>query len=129
MTKTILVIEDEVPLADAIAKKLAIDGFEVQRARSLEEGRTKLNQSISAIWLDHYLLGKGTGLDFVAQVKGEPELKKIPIFVVSNTAGPDKIKSYLALGVNKYYTKSDFKLQDIINDIHSALAERGDLVK
>lgn len=123
--ESILVIEDEIPLAEAITKKLEIEGFKVLRARSLAEGWEKIKEPVSAVWLDHYLLGKETGLDFVARMKHEDgPLKNTPIFVVSNTAGPDKIKSYLALGVNKYYTKSDFQLQDIIADIRTVLAEK-----
>jgi hypothetical protein len=45
----------------------------------------------------------------------------VPIFVVSNTASADKVQSYLQLGVNKYYTKADYRLDDIIKDIKTFL--------
>ena len=80
---------------------------------------------VDAIWLDHYLFGKGNGLDFVTTIKQEgSKWKNIPVFVVSNTATPEKVNSYLRLGVNKYYTKADHKLADIIGDIQEYLESK-----
>ncbi len=118
--KTILVIEDERPLVEAIKIKLEKTGFTVVTGRSVEQAVGYLEEGvkIDAVWLDHYLFGKESGLDFVAKVKEDSsKYKNIPIFVVSNTATPDKVQGYLRLGVNKYYTKADNRLENIINDI------------
>jgi len=121
--KTVLVLEDEIPLQNAIKIKLGNSGFDVVTARNVEQARNHLEdiQNIDVIWVDHYLLGKETGLEFVAEIKNDPKWKKIPIFVVSNTASPDKVKAYLGLGVSKYYTKSDCKLDVIISEIKNIL--------
>ncbi len=122
---TILVLEDERPLLEAIRKKLELSGFEVLSSRSVEEAVNHLQDvsGIQGIWLDHYLLGKENGLDFVTMLKNKDEWKSIPIFVVSNTASPDKVTSYMHLGVDKYYTKADFRLDQIIGDIQKTLHE------
>jgi DNA-binding response OmpR family regulator len=120
----ILVLEDERPLLDAIRIKLENCGFEPLTCRSVEQAQNYLDDKdikISVVWLDHYLLGKETGLDFVAKLKSDSKWKDVPIFVVSNTASQDKVHSYLGLGVNKYYTKSDYKLEQIITDIKAVL--------
>lgn len=122
--KNILVVEDERPLAEAIKDKLEKNCFEVLLARTVDQAMAYLIEGvkIDVIWLDHYLLGEENGLDFVAKIKTEgSEWKKIQIFVVSNTASPDKISSYLNLGVDKYYTKADFRLDKIISDIWESL--------
>ncbi|MDP1689947.1 MAG: hypothetical protein Q8L52_01965, partial [bacterium] len=69
--KTILVIEDERPLVAAIKTKLDNAGLDVITARTIEQGLHYLEDvgTIDAIWLDHYLLGRETGLDFVAKLK------------------------------------------------------------
>ena len=123
-TKNILVVEDERPLLEAIRAKLEKSGFSVVTARTVEEAMNHLTdiKNIDVIWLDHYLLGKETGLDFVTKLKAhEGPWKHIPIFVVSNTAGPDKVQSYIRLGVHKYYTKADHRLDEIILEIKSFL--------
>lgn len=118
--KVVLVVEDERPLLEAIKLKLEKNDFDVITARSVEEAFNHIEDvpTIDAVWLDHYLLGKESGLDFVIKCKEEESrYRDIPIFVVSNTASPDKVQRYIELGVSKYYTKAERKMEDIIKDI------------
>jgi len=119
-SKTILIVEDEKPLLDAISIKMQKSGYETVSARTVEQALNYLNdiQKIDVIWLDHYLLGKGSGLDFLVRIKESEDYKNIPVFVVSNTASHDKIASYLNLGAVKFYVKAEKKLDKIINDIN-----------
>jgi DNA-binding response OmpR family regulator len=143
--KTILVIEDERPLLEAINAKLEKNGFRVLSSRSVEQAfgaklvKNDLGvitvhtieqalmyletlEQVNAIWLDHHLLGKESGFDFVKKIKANSgRWKKIPIFVVSNAASPKTVKSYIDAGVSKYYVKSDHRLDEIIEDIKSFL--------
>ncbi len=119
-SKTILIVEDEKPLLDAISIKMQKSGYETVSARTVEQALNYLNdiQKIDVIWLDHYLLGKGSGLDFLVRIKESEDYKNIPVFVVSNTASHDKIASYLNLGAVKFYVKAEKRLDEIINDIN-----------
>ncbi len=123
---TVLVVEDERPLANAIRLKLENLGCDVAVARTAEQAVNYLQElvRVDAIWLDHYLLGKENGLDLVAKLKGAGGTwRNIPVFVVSNTASQDKVQSYLQLGINKYYVKSNHRLDEIIKDIKTAIDE------
>lgn len=143
MMKKILVIEDEQPLLEAIKIKLEKSGFGVIAARSVEQAfnanaKVEKNgfgvitiqsieqaldyledlEQVDAIWLDHELLGKEDGLDFVTKFKANGgRWNKIPIFVVSNMTNPSKVQSYVKLGVTKYYVKVDHRLDEIVKDI------------
>lgn len=121
---TVLVVEDSKPLSSAIDKKLSLSNFSFLNARSAKEAfeQIKKNKNIDIIWLDHYLLGEENGLDFVMKLKKDKKTANIPVFVVSNTATPEKVGSYIELGVAKYYTKADHRLEDIINDMKEFLA-------
>ncbi len=124
MNKTILVIEDEKPLLDAIKIKLEMNNFEVLTARSVEQAKNHLMdiKGIDVIWLDHYLLGKESGLDFVGWCKEKNnKLRETPIFVVSNTASPEKVQTYLRLGISRYYVKAEKRLEGIIDEIKNFL--------
>lgn len=116
---TVLVVEDEKPLQHAIQDKITKEGCSVVTARRVDQAIAYLEDvpKIDVIWLDHYLLGEEDGLDFVVKVKESDKWKDIPIFVVSNTASADKVKTYLKLGVTEYYTKADNRLDDIIAEI------------
>ena len=123
--KVVLVLEDEKPLLDAIKIKLEKNGFEVVTVRSVDQAKqyTEDLAKIDLIWLDHYLIGKETGLDFIAWCKEEKNArcKEIPIFVVSNTASSDKVSTYMSLGAEKYFIKSNHKLDEIIKEIRETL--------
>lgn len=146
--KTILVIEDERSLLDVVNSRLEKKGFGVITARSVDQvfnaGLEKSGlgiiaakniqqalayleelKNIDAIWLDHNLIGKENGIDFVKKLKANGgKWKKIPIFVVSNSEGVETIKSYIKLGVSKYYVKSNHKLDEIIKDINLSLLSK-----
>lgn len=95
-------------------------------ARTVEQAKEYANElpKIDAIWLDHYLLGKENGLDFVAWCKegDNSKCKSTPVFVVSNTASDDKVTSYLQLGVKEYFIKSNHRLDEIIATIIKCLS-------
>ena len=122
--KTILVIEDERSLAKVIGDKLEHAGFEVLTTRTVDQGLEYMEEisSIDTIWLDHYLFGEKTGLDFVARLKSfDSKWRNIPIFVVSNTASKDNLQSYIKLGVNKYSVKTDHRLDEMTREIKDYL--------
>jgi CheY-like chemotaxis protein len=122
--KTILVIEDERPLIRVIEAKLIKAGFDVLTARTVDQGLHYMEdiRTIDAIWLDHYLFGEKTGLDFVVKLKSpDSPWRNIPIFVVSNTASKDNLQSYIKLGVNKYSVKSNHRLDEMTDDIRTFL--------
>lgn len=146
--KTILVIEDDTALLGAITAKLEKASFTVISARSVDEVFTKeflphvgtlspegitstLDhlqnlKKIDAIWLDHNLIGGDDGLDFIVKFKANGGTwSTIPIFVVSNSANPDLIKTYAEIGINHYYLKAEHRLETIVSDIISALTLPG----
>lgn len=125
--KTILILEDEKPLYEVIKSKFELEGLSVVTARSVTQALDYLENGvkIDLVWLDHYLFGKENGLDFVAKLKRRGSTwKNLPIFVVSNTVAPEKVKVYLKLGVEKCYTKVDFRLDRIISDIKNFLERK-----
>ena len=122
--KTILIIEDERALLQVIEAKLLSAGFDVVTARTVDQGLGYMEDvaSIDAVWLDHYLFGEKTGLDFVAKLKSEDsKWREIPIFVVSNTASRDNLRSYIRLGVHKYSVKADHRLDEMAVEIKNFL--------
>jgi DNA-binding response OmpR family regulator len=125
--KTILLIEDERPLVNVIETKLKKVGFDVVTARTIDQalGYMEDINTIDAVWLDHYLLGEKTGLDFIARLKGPmSKWAQVPIFVVSNTASEGNLRSYIRLGATKYFVKAEHRLEEITQDIKSSLEDR-----
>ena len=125
--KTILVVEDEMPLLEVIKKKLQLNDYSVVTARSVNQALEYLKEmgDINIIWLDHYLLGEKNGLDFITELKStRSKWKHIPVVVVSNSAGPEEIKKYKELGAERYYLKAETRLEQIVDDIDALLNKK-----
>lgn len=126
-TYTILVVEDERPLLDAIKLKLENNSIEAVTARSVDQALSYLEDlpKIDAIWHDHYLLGNKSGLELVAAIKADDSRwRHIPIFVVSNTASNEKVSAYMQFGVEKYFVKANYRLDMIIDEIKEVLRRK-----
>lgn len=124
--RKILILEDERQLAKAVREAFISRDFEPVIVSTVEDGIKELEnlKHVDVIWLDHYLLGTENGLDFVVQLKSRAEWRSIPVFVVSNSSSSTNIRSYIQLGVSNYYTKADYDIHQIINDIEYALSQK-----
>lgn len=119
--KKILVVEDSESLSKAVLFKLKAAGFKVLNATSYDEAVDFLDKNkIKAVWLDHWLHGKKTGLDVLKYIKASETLKDTPVFVVSSS-GDEWSKMYEEVGVTKYFVKSDFLMSTILKEIESYL--------
>jgi len=121
--RKIMVVEDEKVLLDVIGKKLNSSGFD---AKLYEDGVVAMSTLKSGeflpdiIWLDYYLKDM-EGLDFVKQMKEDPKLANIPVFIVSNSVSHDKVHHMLALGVDNYFLKAEHQLAEIVDSINQYL--------
>lgn len=125
MKQTVLLVEDDASLINAVRIKLKKSGFEVISAKTAVDALKCIRGAtpIDVIWLDHYLLGPGTGLEVLEETKSSSEYKHIPAFIVSNTASPEKRRAYLRLGATQFYIKAENRLEEIIADIQDCLTK------
>lgn len=115
-TPTIMVVEDEVLLLNAITKKLKFSGMDVLSCASGQQAidyLDSLDELPDAVWLDYYLRDMN-GLGFMEQLKNNPKWADIPVLVVSNSASQEKVHNMLALGARKYILKAEYRLDEII---------------
>ena len=123
-TKTILVIEDETPLQNAIEIKLKSSGYEVMLAGTADEARERIKEKVpDLIWLDLLLPGMD-GLEFLEEMRGKEEWKHIPVMIVSITTGQDKIKKAFELDVIDFVIKSQYRLEDITSKVGEFFDEK-----
>jgi len=119
ISPTIMVVEDETLLLQAITKKLKLSGMDVLSCASGEQAVDYLNnleELPDAVWLDYYLKDMN-GLAFMQELKQNEKWIGIPVIVVSNSASPDKVNNMLALGAKKYILKAEYRLDEIISMI------------
>ena len=86
--RSVMIIEDETMLMQAIVKKFKTKGIETVSCSSAEQALDYLKEIDdlpSAIWLDYYLEG-ANGLEFLHELQRIENAKDIPVIVVSNSA-------------------------------------------
>ncbi|OGP87052.1 MAG: hypothetical protein A2156_09195 [Deltaproteobacteria bacterium RBG_16_48_10] len=110
----ILIVDDEKDTVDMIATLLELEGYQVFSALSGEEAIRFLERErqrtpefetpVDLILLD-IVLGNSDGRDICRKIKGDEELKFIPVIILTvRTSLQDKIQS-LNIGADDYLTK------------------------
>lgn len=124
---TIMVVEDETLLLQAITKKLKLSGLDVVSCASGQQAIDYLNNLDllpDAVWLDYYLKDMN-GLAFMQAIKENSKWQHIPVVVVSNSASPEKVHNMLALGAKKYILKAEYRLDEIITMMQDLIKDAG----
>src|SRR4051812_13876288 len=109
---TVLVVEDELLLLQAITAKLKLSKYRVVECSSGQQAIEYLESHDDipdAIWLDYYLKDMN-GLEFMQIVRRQPEWAIVPVTVVSNSASPEKVHTMLKLGAKQYILKAEHRL-------------------
>lgn len=87
---TVLVIEDDAQAFEIMSFQINQLDMQVQQAKSAEEGLEIMNQQhIDLIVLDIFLPGMN-GWEMLSHLKQDPQLKNIPVFIVSVAADEKK---------------------------------------
>lgn len=85
--KTILVIDDEDNISNAIAKALKKEGFGVITASNYKTAINIIDNSILDLIISDVMMPYTGGFDIVEYVKENPKLKHLPVILVT---GMDK---------------------------------------
>ncbi len=112
--KKILVAEDEEVLLNVLKDRFEVEGWEVTTAKDGVEAMEAINKSKFDLVLLDLLMPKKDGFEVLEEVKNNPELKNIPIIVLSNLGGDDDIKKALALGAKDYFVKTQHPMSEIV---------------
>jgi DNA-binding response OmpR family regulator len=118
--KKILIIEDEIILAEMYKEKLEKEGFEVFLASEIGEGIEIAKKEKPDLILLDILLSRENGVSFLEKIKKE-EIKDIPIVAFSNYDDPETKKRAFELGVKEYLIKANYTPREIVEKIKNYL--------
>ena len=121
MAKKILLVEDEEIMIDLLQKKLTKAGYEVSVARDGEEGLKLMREVKPALILLDIVMPKMGGFEVMEEMAKEPELKKIPVIVISNSGQPVELDRAQKLGAKDWLIKTEFDPQEVIEKVKKQL--------
>jgi molybdenum cofactor cytidylyltransferase len=103
--KTIIVVEDELEAAEMFAEMMRVSGFRVLKVNSSTPAMNMIaKERPSAVILD-IMMPDVSGLEVMRFMRGDPQLARIPVVVVSAKSLPTDIKTGLDAGAAVYLTK------------------------
>ena len=116
---TILIVEDEKPLATAYQTILNKEGYEALTASNGEEALEVVGKKFPDLILLDMKMPKMNGLEFLRRL--EKEMPKKGVIVFSNQDTQADIDEAFRLGAKRYLLKSWASPQDLVKVVEEAL--------
>lgn len=117
----ILLVEDDVFLSSIYQKKFEMEGFKVTPVDNGEKVLAEAKKKKPDIVLLDILLPKRDGFSVLAQLKGDPEVKDVPVILLTNLGQKDDVDKGLQAGAADYLIKAHFKPSEIVEKVRKIL--------
>lgn len=124
MSKTVLIIEDDIFLQGLEATKLKKEGYNILSASDGKEAYTIFDSNIKLdiILLDLMLPGID-GFEVLERIRKEKSPAELPIIVFSNLSEETDIRKAEKFGIKEFMIKSNFNLDELATKVKEALGE------
>ncbi len=119
----ILVIEDENHIWSVIDYKLSKEGHELIRAEDGLEAQVLVREESPDLVISDVLVPYVNGLQILQEIKSDPELKQIPVIMLSSKSQEKDVLKGLELGATDYI-KKPFSPEELILRVNKVLKRR-----
>lgn len=114
--KKILIIEDEANLLYGLQAKFRVAGFEVITDEGAD--KTEVMEKIKFFKLDYIILDiilpRVDGFNLLAEIKADPAISLIPVFIYTNLSDADSQRRGRELGADFYLIKTGLNLDEFV---------------
>lgn len=121
--KNILLVEDEVFLANLLKSRLEKEGLAVQAARDGEEALEFIKKTKYDLVLLDIILPKLSGFEVLEKIQADPQLQNVPVMVISNLGQEGDVSRGQSLGTVDYFVKALISIEDLIVSVKKYLKE------
>jgi len=115
--KKILLIEDEDVIIDLLQRKLEKEGYEIEVAHDGQEGLDKMKKIKPDLVLLDIIMPKLGELEVMEKKKQNPELRNIPVIIISNSGQPVELERAKKLGARGWLIKTEFDPQEVVEKV------------
>ena len=113
----ILIVEDDVFLADLYKTKFSLEGFGVYVAYDGEKGLELAQKNLPSVILLDLVLPKIGGFTVLEKLKEDKKLAAIPVILLTNLSQKADVDRGLAMGANDYLIKAHFMPSEVVAKI------------
>ncbi|HSX19190.1 MAG TPA: response regulator [Candidatus Saccharimonadales bacterium] len=118
----IIIVEDDVNLANIYKKKLTEGGHKAEVVADVDAVKTISSKKPNLVLLD-ILMPKVNGLDVLRELKADPAAATIPVVMLTNVADDTSIAKGLELGAYGYLLKSETTPDQVLSRVNMTLDE------
>ena len=119
--KTILLVDDDLTLREMYEERMKAEGFNIIQATNGEEALKRARESKPHVILLDIMMPKVNGFDVLKELKSDPELKDIPVIVLTALIQDvDRVQGK-KLGAADYIVKSETMPGEVIAKIKNAV--------
>ena len=120
--KTILIIEDELPMLKALSDKFTLEGFEILEAKDGAEGlKVATSKKPDLIILDIFMPVMD-GKTMFEKLRQDAWGKTVPVIILTNLNPDDKtLDELMKNGPSYYFIKSKWKLEELVGKVKKEL--------
>lgn len=123
MAKKILVVEDEALVRSLLNKRLQQEGFEVFLTQDGEQGLLAMRMKNPDLVLLDIVMPKKSGFEVLEEMRQDEFLRAIPVIIISNSGQPVELDRARELGVQDWFIKTEFDLDEVIQKVNNTLAK------
>lgn len=117
----VLLVEDDVFLSGIYQKKFEMEGYKVSLADNGEKALLEVKKKKPDIVMLDILLPKLDGFAVLSKLKADPEVKDIPVILLTNLGQKDDVEKGLQMGAADYLIKAHFKPSEVVDKIKQVL--------
>ncbi|HEU0085643.1 MAG TPA: response regulator [Candidatus Paceibacterota bacterium] len=117
----ILIVEDEKPMAKALALKFEHNGFDVKNAYDGREALSILKEEKFDVIVMDLIMPHMDGFKLMEELKKTKD--KTPVFVLTNLSQDEDKKKLAELGAHEFFIKSNISIKQIVDEVERFLAK------
>ncbi len=123
MKNKILIVDDELPLLNALVDKFSGAGFSVITAENGQDGlKSALKNKPDLILLD-IIMPVMDGNIMLEKLRKDPWGKNVKVIMLTNLSDPGTITKSAIKTEDDYLIKADWKIEDIVLQVKNILKE------
>ena len=118
----ILIVEDDLFLANLLSLRFKKENFEVVQAFSGNEALKKLEELRPDIILLDIILPQKNGFEVLESISQNPQTQNIPVIIVSNLGQESDIEKCKMLGAMDYYVKARLSIDELVAKVKNLVS-------
>jgi len=103
--KRIIIVEDEPDTIEMFAEMMRLSGYSVLKSYGGPPAMELISEEKPDVVVLDIMMPEVSGMDVLDHMRNDPELKEIPVVIVSAKSMPHDIQAGLEAGASVYLTK------------------------